>query len=78
MSVEPTRVALKLSACKTAHLFYIEVWLYVRIIVVWECDRQNKTSSQKVLGQQSILLTKVCSSSPLSLCATREAAAEPG
>lgn len=45
---------------------------------VWECDRQNETSQQKVLGRQSILLTELHGYSPLSLCATREAAAESG
>lgn len=45
---------------------------------VWECDRQNETSQQKVLGRQSILLTKVYGYSPLSLCEAREAAAESG
>lgn len=45
---------------------------------VWECDRQNETSQQKVLGRQSILLTELRGYSPLSLCATREAAAESG
>ncbi len=45
---------------------------------VWECDRQNETSQQKMLGRQSILLTKVCGYSPRLLCASREAAAGSG
>lgn len=34
---------------------------------MWECDRQNETSQQKMLGRQSILLTKVYGYSPLSM-----------
>lgn len=42
------------------------------------CDRHNETSQQRLLGRQSILLTKVCDCSPPCLCASREAVeAEP-
>lgn len=45
---------------------------------MWECDRQNETSQQKMLRRQSILLTKVCYYSPFSLHVAGEAAAESG
>lgn len=43
-----------------------------RILLVWECDRQNETSQRKLLGRQSIMLGKVCSYNPLFPCVLRD------
>lgn len=57
-------------------LKFVQVCLFVcvcaRILLVWECDRQNETSQQKLLGRQSIMLSKVCGYSPLFPCVPRD------
>lgn len=60
-------------------VLFVFVCVSVCILHVWVCDRHNETSQQRLLGRQSILLTKVCDCSPPCLCASREAVeAEPG